>query len=320
VCRAKPPRAENIEFFPTAQAALYHGYRPCKLCRPLDGGAKPPELVARLMSLIERDPARRLRGSDLREIGIDPSTARRQFKSYCHTTFAAYQRARRMGLALRDVRNGASVTGAQVSIHFDSGSGFREAFAKMFGTRPSDARDTVALSAKWIASPLGPMLAVVNDEGLLLLDFVDRKGLERAIERLRRRCGSRNRPAVIVPGDHPHIAMIESQLGEYFAGARREFSIPIAPAGTEFEHRAWDNLRSIPFGQTRSYAQQAQLIGSPTAVRAVARANGMNYLAIIIPCHRVIGSNGDLTGYGGGLARKRWLLDHEKMQNTNRHV
>src|SRR3954452_18413504 len=176
VCRAKPPRVENVEFFPSAQAALYHGYRPCKLCKPLDGGSRPPELVATLMKLIEQDPTRRLTERDLRELKIDPTTARRQFRSYCHTTFSAYQRARRMGLALRDVRNGKSVIGAQNNAGFESISGFRDALAKMFGTTASNAREVNILTAKWLTTPLGPMLAIANDDGIALFDFVDRKG------------------------------------------------------------------------------------------------------------------------------------------------
>jgi AraC family transcriptional regulator of adaptative response/methylated-DNA-[protein]-cysteine methyltransferase len=312
VCRAKPPRIENVEFFPTAQAALYHGYRPCKLCRPLDGGSRPPELVERLIKLVEQDPTRRLTERDLRELKIDPTTARRQFRAYCRTTFAAYQRSRRMGLALRDVRNGESVIGAQISAGFESSSGFRDAFARMFGTNASHAHDVNILTANWLTTPLGPMLAIASDEGIALFDFVDRKGLERAIGRLRSRCGTRGKPAVIVPGEHRYLSELERQMTEYFAGARREFDLKLAVSGSDFEKRSWEVLRTIPFGQTRSYREEAHALKQPKAIRAVGRANGMNYLAIVIPCHRVIGANGDLTGYGGGLARKRWLLDHER--------
>jgi AraC family transcriptional regulator of adaptative response/methylated-DNA-[protein]-cysteine methyltransferase len=156
------------------------------------------------------------------------------------------------------------------------------------------------------------MLAIANDEGVALFDFVDRKGLERAIGRLRTRCGTRGTPAVIVPGEHRYLTELQNQMTEYFAGARKDFSLKLAVRGSDFEKRSWDFLRTIPFGQTRSYRDQAIALGQPKAIRAVGRANGMNYLGIIIPCHRVIGANGDLTGYGGGLARKRWLLDHER--------
>src|SRR3954468_11628846 len=98
-------------------------------------------------------------------------------------------------------------------------------------------------------------------------------------------------------------------MAEYFAGARGMFSVPVMVRGSEFEMESWNYLRTIPPGETRTYGQQAAALGSPRAVRAVGRANGMNYLSIVIPCHRVIGGDGKLTGYGGGLARKAWLLE-----------
>jgi AraC family transcriptional regulator of adaptative response/methylated-DNA-[protein]-cysteine methyltransferase len=147
------------------------------------------------------------------------------------------------------------------------------------------------------------MLAIAGDDGIVLLDFLDRKGLQGALRRIK---------TSVVPGNHAHLDQLESELAEYFAGARRSFDVPIAPIGTAFERRAWEFLQSIPFGQTRSYGDEARALDTPRAVRAVGRANGMNYISIVIPCHRVIGSNGELTGYGGGLARKRWLLDHER--------
>src|SRR5688572_9030531 len=155
VCRAKPPRTENVEFYSTAQDAMYHGYRACKLCRPLDAGRRPPEVVERLMSCVERSPAQRLRGSDLAKLGIDPSTARRQFRSYCGMTFAAYQRARRMGLALARVRNGSPVIHAQLDAGFGSSSGFRDAFNRLFGTSASTSGGVAILTCCWITTPLG---------------------------------------------------------------------------------------------------------------------------------------------------------------------
>jgi AraC family transcriptional regulator, regulatory protein of adaptative response / methylated-DNA-[protein]-cysteine methyltransferase len=307
VCTAKTPKPMNMEFFASTHDALYHGYRPCKRCRPLDLGSKPPPMVARLMELIERDPTRRLKESDLRAVGIEPSTARRQFQSYCDMTFHAYQRARRMGLALERVRQGEDIMQVQVESGFESASGFRDAFAKLFGAVPSEARLMAVLTSQWIETPLGPMLAVANEEGLCLLDFVDRRGLENAIKRLGTRFSS-----AIVPGENILLSAAKKQLQEYFSGKRREFSLSLSTAGTPFQTRAWEFLRTIPFGQTRTYGEMAKALGAAAAVRAVGRANGMNYLSIVIPCHRVIGADGSLTGYGGGLGRKRWLLDHER--------
>ncbi len=312
VCRVKPALPENVEFFATAQEALYQGYRACKMCRPLDAGHKPPELVEGLMNLIEKSPGSRLRERDLLSMRIDPSTARRQFQRYCGMTFAAYQRARRMGLALRQVQNGAPVTQAQLDAGYESSGGFREAFSSLFGTSATASNGVAMLTLCCLPTPLGKMLAIASDEGIVLLDFVDRKGLERATQRLRQRFGARGKRAAIVPGTHRHLTQLSRELSEYFDGKRRKFDVPLAPRGSEFEQRAWRYLLTIEYGQTRSYADEARAIGCPRAVRAVGRANGMNYIGILIPCHRVIGSNGDLTGYGGGIARKRWLLDHER--------
>lgn len=309
VCRAKPPRPENVEFFRSPDDALRNGYRPCKLCRPTEAKPVAPMIVTRLIELIDRSAPDRVRESDLKAIGVDPSTARRQFRDYCGMTFAAYQRSRRLASALGEVRNGSPLMAAQVGAGFESSSGFRDAFQKLFGTAASSARDDAigALTADWIETPLGRMIAVTNDDGILVLDFTDRKGLPRSLQRVVDRID-----AAITPGTNRHLRQLKSELDEYFAGRRQTFSVPLAPHGSEFERRAWDYLRQIPFGQTRSYGEQAVAIGAAGAARAVGRANGMNYLSIVIPCHRVVGSSGELTGYGGGLARKRWLLDHER--------
>jgi AraC family transcriptional regulator of adaptative response/methylated-DNA-[protein]-cysteine methyltransferase len=131
--------------------------------------------------------------------------------------------------------------------------------------------------------------------------------LETQFSILRRRLN-----ATIIQGPNPHFTALRRQLGEYFEGKRTGFDLPIETPGTPFEQRVWKELQRIPYGSTRSYKRQATALGSPAAVRAVANANGRNRIAIIIPCHRVIGEDGHLTGYGGGLWRKQWLLDLER--------
>ena len=266
-----------------------------------------PTLVEKLRRLVEQRPSARLRERDLLDLGIEPSTARRQFQRYFGMSFQAYQRARRMGSALAAVRKGTNVLHAQLDHGFESSSGFREAFARLFGTVPSKARNVHCLFARWIESPLGAILALADDCGLYVFDWVDRRGLEREILRLRKKT-----KFAIVPGDHPVLDQAEREIVEYFSGTRNVFTLPFAPRGTDFQRRVWEALTQIPAGETRSYADIARQIGAPKAVRAVARANGDNFRGIVIPCHRVMGNNGSLTGYGGGLARKQWLLDHER--------
>ncbi len=306
-CGAKKPKPANVEYFASPNDALFAGYRPCERCKPLQASSGPPPLVRRLRETIETHPTGRLSDADLRRDGIEPSTARRQFKKYYGMTFHAYHRARRMGKALREVRNGESVIGAQLNQGYESASGFWRAFRNVFGERPGNANGIGVLTAKWIDTPLGAMLAVADDGGLCLLDFVDRKGLERAIGTLRRRTKS-----VITPGENPHIEKISNEMRGYFDGKLSRFTVPVRPGGSPFDISVWSNLRKIPYGQTWSYAQLAGSIGDPKAVRAVAQANGRNYLAIIIPCHRVIRSDGSLSGYGGGVWRKQRLLELEK--------
>jgi AraC family transcriptional regulator of adaptative response/methylated-DNA-[protein]-cysteine methyltransferase len=232
-------------------------------------------------------------------------------------TFSAYQRARRLGEALPGLRNGAGAIEAQISAGFESSSGFRAAFARLFDAPVSRSDSLLVLTATWIDTPLGTMLAVAHDDGLAMLEFADGSAaMERSMLRVRRAFAGPNSPlATVIPGEHPHLRTLESELGEYFMMGRRQFSVPLCPRGTSFQQRAWNYLRTIPYAQTRSYRDEAAAIGAPAAVRAVGRANGANPIAILIPCHRVIAADGSLGGYGGGLARKQWLLAHER-----RHV
>ena len=212
-----------------------------------------------------------------------------------------------MGRALREVRRGERVDDVRNGSGFGSESGFREAFTRIFGDPPTSAKRRDCLFAERIATPLGTMLAVADDEGLRLLEFGDRRALERELPILRQRLGKS-----VVPGEHQHLDAAREQLADYFAGKNLEFDLPLAPLGSEFQIRDWEILRSIPAGETRSYSWMAKRMGDPAARRAVGRANGTNMICIIIPCHRVIRADGTLCGYGGGLWRKKWLLEHER--------
>ncbi|MGE0480241.1 MAG: bifunctional transcriptional activator/DNA repair enzyme AdaA [Phycisphaerae bacterium] len=305
-CSAKKPRRENCAFFTDAREALRAGFRACLRCRPLERGRAASPLVARLLDLIEHDGEKRVRDADLRALGIDPTTARRAFHRHCGMTFQNYQRARRMGLALADLRANRDLPRAMDLAGYESWSGFGAAFAGVFGRPPSKAEAIGALVADWIPTPLGPMVAVASDAGLVLLEFHDRRALERELRELRQALG-----VAIVPGESAVLRQIRGELDEYFAGERTAFETPLVIRGGEFERRVWSELAKIPAGETRSYRQIATAIGTPQAVRAVGRANGQNPLAIVVPCHRVIRSDGALCGYGGGVWRKRRLLEHE---------
>jgi AraC family transcriptional regulator of adaptative response/methylated-DNA-[protein]-cysteine methyltransferase len=252
---------------------------------------------------------KRWKDKDFEAFSIDVSTARRQFKKRFGMTFFQYARARRMGLAMKNIRSGASIIDTQLAAGYESGSGFRCAFSQIMGLPPQKFRALHELNASWLDTPLGPMVAIANDSALYLLEFVDRRGLEREVERLRIKTKS-----AIVPGRTPIIDFIASELQAYFQGSLTQFKTPLCLLGSPFQQSVWHELIQIPHGQTCSYAEIAQKIRMPKAFRAVANANGANQIAIVIPCHRVINTNGDLGGYGGGITRKSWLLNHEKRE------
>lgn len=151
------------------------------------------------------------------------------------------------------------------------------------------------------------MVAGATEEGVCLLEFTDRRMLPTEYKDL-----TRQLKTTVEDGENKHLKILRKQLNEYFDGSRKEFSVPLVTPGSEFQQAVWKELQNIQFGSTRSYHEQALALNRPDSVRAIANANGMNRISIVIPCHRVIGSDGRLTGYGGGLKRKRWLLDHEK--------
>ena len=306
-CPARKPRRENVEYFGTAAEALFGGYRPCRRCRPMEPKGEAPAWLRGVLEALERAPDRRIRDADLREAGLDPARVRRWFQAHHGMTFQAYQRARRLGSALGQLSIGDDIVQTAYRNGFESLSGFNDAVRRLAGDSPGRVRDATVVRLTRIPTPLGPMLVGATDDALCLLEFAERRMLETQLGRVRRQLG-----AVLVPGETEVTRRVADELGRYFAGELTEFTVPLATAGTPFQEDVWAELRTIPYGETRSYGEQARRIGRPSAVRAVARANGDNRIAVIIPCHRVIGSDGTLTGYGGGLWRKKRLLELER--------
>jgi AraC family transcriptional regulator, regulatory protein of adaptative response / methylated-DNA-[protein]-cysteine methyltransferase len=306
-CPARKPKFENCEFFETAEQALLASYRPCKRCKPLSHPNSVSEVVKKLVEAVEENPEKRWKGKDFQELSIDESTARRQFKKRFGMTFVEYARARRMGMAMKEIRSGAPVIDAQHATGYESGSGFRDAFSRIMGSAPAFSEHNPVLKVTWIDTKLGPMIGISDEKSLYLLEFVDRRGLEREVERLRIKT-----QAAIIPGNTGPLRSIERELEAYFNGTLSAFHTPLSMIGTPFQLRVWNELKRIPIGETRSYTEVAESLEHPSAVRAVARANGCNQLAIIVPCHRVIRASGDLAGYAGGLTRKKWLIEHER--------
>jgi len=306
-CSARKPRPENIEFFASPREALAAGYRPCKRCHPMSVNEPTPAWVQELLRLAEETTQRRLRDADLRDRDIDPIRARRHFKQHYGMTWQAYHRAVRLGAAFAHLRRGGDQMTAGLAHGWESSSAFADAFKRLFSATPGRSRWKDRLVVAWVETPIGPFIAGATDRGLCLFEFADRRSIEAQIKGL---CARFEVHAA--PGTSPVIESLKQQVTRYFAGSLTSFSVPLSLRGTPFQERVWRELLAIPFGETRSYDCIARAIGQPKARRAVGRANGQNRIALLIPCHRVIGADGRLCGYGGGVWRKQYLLDQER--------
>ena len=306
-CRARKPKAENVIFYDTPKEAIQHGYRPCKVCKPMHKLDETPEYIQEIIRELQQKPYQRIKDQGLRERGIEPSQIRRWFKKHHQLTFHAYQRMLRINAAFTRIDQGDSVINTAMDSGYQSLSGFNERYRTIFGEAPTSGNPKNVINLVRFTTPIGPMFAGATEKGLCLLEFTDRRMLETEFKDLRKRLN-----AVISPGETEILSQTQTELTQYFEGKRKRFSVPLDTPGTDFQQSVWQILMEIPYGETRSYKQQAAALNNPKAVRAVASANGQNRVAIIIPCHRLIGSDGSLTGYGGGLHRKQWLLDLEK--------
>lgn len=311
-CPARKPKRENCSFHPTIGACIEAGFRPCKRCHPLQAAALADPAIAALLAALDERPDLRWSESHVEQLGFDLSTVRRSFKRHFGMTFLEMARQRRLREGFETLAEGGKVIAAQHEASFSSASAFRAAFARLLGCAPADLRADRLLRATWIATPLGDMIAVSSRTHLHLLEFVDRKGLPAELKRLQ--AGSKEGIGI---GALPPSEQAASELADYFAARSGRFATPLALTASEFTRQVWDALREIPVGETRSYSDIARQIGRPSATRAVARANGANQIALMIPCHRVIGADGALTGYGGGLWRKQRLIEIERQLRSN---
>lgn len=305
-CPARKPRVENVEFFARTEDAVFAGYRPCKRCRPMHVSGEAPVWIERLLERVDASPGERIPDAEVRAMGIEPARVRRYFQERFGMTFQAYCRGRRLGGALASLREGARIDDTVFDHGYESHSGFRDAFTKLFGAPPGRASASRCVRVSLEETTLGPMIYGVTDDAVCLVEFASRRMLEKQIESVRRRFD-----AAVVPGENDVMKGLRAQMSEYFAGTRTSFDLPLAAPGSPFQERVWRELRAIPYGETWSYEALAARVGVPGAVRAVGTANGANRIAIVIPCHRVVRKNGDTGGYGGGRWRKVALLELE---------
>lgn len=306
-CTARKPKPENVEFLSSTAEAMRKGYRPCKVCHPLEHTGEAPPAIKAILNELHADPSLKFKDWDLVQRGLEPNQVRRWFLKHHGITFQAYQRMFRLNAAFTKIKNGESVTAAAYDAGYESLSGFGDSFKHIFGVAPSNSKQKQVINITRLETPLGSMFACATEEGVCLLEFTDRKMLETELKWL-----AKHLNANIVQGANKHFDLLQQELREYFDGKRKIFTVPLFMPGTEFQQSVWEMLRTIPFGTTRSYKAQAIHLKKPEAIRAVANANGMNKISILVPCHRVIGEDGQLMGYGGGLHRKQWLLDFER--------
>ena len=301
-CPARRPRREHVEFFADGAAARAAGYRSCLRCKP-DEVARDRDAIARAVKLIEQAVEPLSLAEIAEAVGYAPHHFQRLFKRDLGVSPAEYSRGLRRERAQDALKENGRVTDAIYDAGYQSPSGFYTDARERLGMTPSAWRgggrgETI----RWTTfdSPLGPMLIAATAKGICRLTFDES---EAALRRY-----------------FPHATLVrdEGGLAELVEGALAAIErpaaapeLPIDVAGTAFQEAVWRELRKIPLGETRSYAQIAAAIGQPKAVRAVGTANGDNHVAVLIPCHRVIRSDGTLGGYAGGLDRKRKLLDAE---------
>ncbi len=278
-CPCKKPLYENTLFFSSVKECLIRGYRECKRCRPISLLNKnleeidQNEIVAKYITWLEGEkfPDKSYKQHPIGS-AEELNLIKSVFEKSTGISLGKYIRVKRVGYILNNDEKSV-----RNRISFD-----------------------------YVDSPLGEMIACYSEKGLILLEFIDRKSLETELAKIRK----------ILKGYFVHNTpeqhkILSKQITEYFNSQRKEFSIELDFIGTEFQKQVWKKLANIPYGEVVSYSYQAGQLGRPNAVRAIANANGKNMISIIIPCHRVIASNGKLTGYGGGIGRKKWLLDLE---------
>lgn len=305
-CRARKPLLKNVTFYSTVQEAVDHGFRPCKICKPTENVNEPPEAVKAAMALLKTNPQEKVSDQMLRDHDISPEIVRRWYKQQHGMTFHAYQRMHRINHAFQEIKQGKNATEAAFDAGYESLSGFGYTYKKMIGNSPLNSTYSSIILIDRFTTVIGPMVTCATEKGICLLEFADREILEKEYSDLQKLL-----KAKIIAGENEHIRQVKKEITEYFAGERKRFDVELDIPGTDFQKSVWEALTTIPYGTTVSYQHQANLIGKPTAMRAVASANGSNRISIILPCHRVIGKNGKLTGYGGGIERKKWLLELE---------
>jgi AraC family transcriptional regulator, regulatory protein of adaptative response / methylated-DNA-[protein]-cysteine methyltransferase len=308
-CPSRRPTPANVRFFPGAAAALAAGYRACKRCAPL-GERREAATVARLCRYLTAHRDRAVTLADLARVAnSSPFTVQRMFTRVLGVSPRQYQAQLRASQMRRSLSApGASVTGAIYQAGYSSSSRFYEQAAENLGMSPTRFRNRgLHETIRFATAPceLGLLLLAATERGVCSVMLGDEPA---ALEQLLREQFSAAELLPDAAGMAEQVSAILAAMTDHPAAG----DIPLDVRATAFQARVWQALRQIPRGQTRTYAELAKAVGQPTAVRAVARACAANPVAIAVPCHRVIGSDGSLTGYRWGIERKKKLLGMER--------
>lgn len=315
-CKSKLPKRENVVFFRTREEAERAGFRPCKRCRPDLLQYDPAlELSERTKELLDQHFSDRLKlGRDMKEIGVSRRHLTQVFKQKYDITPSEYLIQVRIAAARQLLQEGSDITDAAGAAGYENLSEFYDHFRRQTGMTPARYRQIFAdnISRSVLDTPIGPLRIIASQDAVLCVEQTGRESLD-AGERADQIPADR-----IIAGDSSGelVNDCEAQLREYFAGKRRIFDLPLSPEGTNFQKNVWKHLQDIPYGETRTYGELAAMAGNEKASRAVGMANHCNPILILVPCHRVIGADGSLTGYAAGIEAKKYLLTMEKGYTT----
>ena len=311
-CKSRLPKRENVVFFRTREDAEKAGFRPCKRCRP-DMLLYDPalELSERTKKLLDQHFSDRLKlGRDMKEMGVSRKHVTQIFKQQYDITPSEYLMQVRIAAARQLLQDGYDIPDAAGMAGYENLSEFYDHFRRQTGMTPARYRQIFAdnISRSVLNTPIGLLRIIASQDAVLGVEQAGRERLDAGTQ-------ADQIPADrIITGDASGelVKDCKVQLTEYFAGERRAFDLPVSPEGTDFQKNVWNHLRDIPYGETRTYGELAEMTGNKKASRAVGMANHCNPILILIPCHRVIGADGSLTGYAAGIEAKKYLLTMEK--------
>src|SRR5712692_4817601 len=312
-CPARRPTKEHVTFFPGSIEAEQSGFRPCHRCQPREAGASPKDkLVDQICRYIEANLQGKLSLAILsRQVGLSPYHFQRTFKKVLGISPREYVKARRLAKMKRFLRNGETVNNSLYSAGFSSRSRVYENVPGGFGVNPGEFRrggEGLRIQYSIIDSPLGRLLVAATERGVCGVCIGDS---DRFVESSL----AEDYPYAILRRSDEAMEEWTSAFAKYFDGEHLPLNLPLDVKATAFQSQVWKIVQSIPFGKTTTYSKIAQELGHPEASRAVARACATNPVALVIPCHRVIGKDGSLRGYRWGIERKHVLLKLEQTTN-----